>query len=104
MKKIKKFSISRIGLKYDYIDSDHETIAIVIPNKYEDAIKYKKVYVDMLKKEGIIIKHQKDICHIKPFWRFRGIPDCNIAVFKVIIQEINIPIFELNNFLNKHKL
>lgn len=83
MKKVRKISISRGGLKIDKFDIDNETIALVIIKDKENAGKMKDVYEKRLKKQGIIIKHQKDIHYKKPFWKFWGMNDYSIAVYKI---------------------
>lgn len=83
MKKVRKISISRGGFKRDNLDIDNETIALVIPINTDDADKLKKVYENNLKKQGITIKHQKDIHYKKPFWKFWGTNDYSIAVYKM---------------------
>lgn len=83
MKKVRKISISRGGIKTDKLDIDNETIALVIPRDEENAGKLKKAYEERLKNEGLNIKHQKDIHYKKPFWKFWGMNDYSIAVYKI---------------------
>jgi len=83
MKKVRKISISRSGLKTDKLDIDTETMALLIPSNKKDAEILKKAYVERLKTNGIILNFQKDIHYKKPFWKFWGMKDYSIAVYKV---------------------
>ncbi len=83
MKKVKRISISRSGLKTDRIDIDNETITILIPSNKQDADSLKEAYVERMKGEGIILNFQKDIHYKKPFWKFWEMKDYSIAVYKV---------------------
>ena len=83
MNKVKSISISRTGLKADKYDVDDKTISIVIPQDEESADKIKRAYEERFKKEGLNIKHHKDIHYKKPFWKFWGIGDYSIAVYKI---------------------
>lgn len=84
LNKVKKYSISRSGFITDCFDIDNETMAFVIPKNKIDAGKYKKFYEERLKKQGVNIRHQKDIHYKKPFWKFWGMNDYSIAVYKVL--------------------
>jgi len=83
MRKVRKISISRGGLRTDNLDIDNETMALLIPKDEESAGKLKKAYQERLKEQGITLKHQKDIHYKKPFWKFWGMDDYSIAVFKI---------------------
>ena len=82
MKKI-KYSISKSGLKTDSIDVDMETIAVVIPRGIKNVNNFREVYEKIMKDTGLIIKHQKDIHYVKPFWKFWAMNNYSIAVFKI---------------------
>jgi len=83
MKKVRKISISRSGLKTDKLDIDTETMALLIPSNKKDADALKNAYVERLKTNGIILNFQKDIHYKKPFWKFWGMKDYSIAVYNV---------------------
>jgi hypothetical protein len=83
MKKIRKISISRSGLNFDKLDIDTETIALLIPINKNDADKLKTAYVKRMKTNGFTLNFQKYIHYKRPFWKFFGMKDYIIAVFKV---------------------
>jgi hypothetical protein len=83
MKKVRKISISRSGLKTDKLDIDTETMALLIPSNKKDAEVFKNAYVERMKTNGIILNFQKDIHYKKPFWKFWGMKDYSIAVYNV---------------------
>jgi len=43
----------------------------------------KTAYEKQMKKEGIDIKHQKDMHYKKPFWKFWSFDGYSIAVYKM---------------------
>lgn len=83
MKKVRKISISRSGLKTDKLDIDTETMALLISTNKNDADKFKNAYVERMKANGFILNFQKDIHYKKPFWKFWGMKDYSIAIYKV---------------------
>lgn len=83
MKKVRKISISRSGLNFDKLDIDTETMALLIPSNKNDADKFKAAYVERMKANGFTSNFQKDIHYKRPFWKFLGMKDYIIAVFKV---------------------
>jgi hypothetical protein len=83
MKKVRRISISRSGLKIEKLDIDNKTIALFIPNNEKEANIIKNVYVKRMNENGILLTHQKDIHYKKPFWKFWGMKDYSIAVYKM---------------------
>ena len=56
---------------------------MVISNNKEEASLMKTAYEKQMKKEGIDIKHQKDMHYKKPFWKFWSFDGYSIAVYKM---------------------
>lgn len=84
MKKVRKISVIRSGLKTDKLDIDNKTIALLIPKDINNANKIKKGYEKSLAQIGVFVEYQKSIHYKRPFWKFWGIKDYDIAVFKII--------------------
>lgn len=84
MKKVRRVSISRGGVKWNKLDIDNETMALLIPKDEEEADRLKKSYQKHLKEKGITIEYQKDIHRKRPFWKFWDkLGDYSIAVLKL---------------------
>lgn len=76
-------SISRSGLHRDSIPLNDETIALHIPSNKKEADTFKEAYVKRMKEQGIVLSFQKDIHYKKPFWKFWGLNDYSIAIYKI---------------------
>lgn len=83
MKKVRKISISRSGLNFGELDINTETMALLIPSNKNDADDLKTAYIERMKANGFTLNFQKDIHYKRPFWKFWGMKDYSIAVFKV---------------------
>ena len=84
-----KYSISKSGLKTESINADCKTIGIPIPRGIKNVKNFREEYENIMKKNGMIVKHQKDINYVKPFWKFWGMNDYSIAVFEIQCSEMD---------------
>lgn len=83
MIKVRRISISRSGLNFDKLEIDRQTMALLIPDNKNDAEKFKTAYIERMKVNGLMLKFQKDIHYKRPFWKFWGMKDYSIAVYKI---------------------
>jgi hypothetical protein len=86
MRKTIKISTCRNGLTTSRLDIDNETIALRICDNKKDSEIIKEAFIKRMCKNGILLKHQKDIYYKRPFWKFWGLKDYNISVFKISIE------------------
>jgi len=90
MEKFRTISVSRTGLEQVKIPIDNQTIAIYLPKDNIEA--YKDEYVKEFKKrfKSFRLEHIRDVLYKKPFWKFWGVKDYSLAIFKITYDENTI--------------